>query len=68
MEKTDLTVAQVASICDCHRNTVLKYEREGYIRSLRDCNNFRRFSRREALKLKRILSIRGVPVEGGKSR
>ncbi len=54
----EFTVAQVANFCGCHRCTVLNYENRGYIRSLRDCNNFRRFPRREAKKLKEILSIR----------
>jgi DNA-binding transcriptional MerR regulator len=57
----ELTVAQVADFCGCHRCTVLNYEARGYIRSLRDCNNFRRFPRREAKKLKEILSIRKPP-------
>ncbi len=49
---------QVAKIANCHRNTVLKYEREGFISSLRDNNGFRRFTKQDALKLKQILEIR----------
>jgi DNA-binding transcriptional MerR regulator len=58
-----LNVAQVAKIANCHRNTVLHYERRGFIRSRRDANNFRRFRREDALRLKQILKIRR-PVEG----
>jgi len=58
MGKTDLTVAKVAEIGECHRNTVLAYEKRGLIRGLRDRNGFRRFSLDEALKLKRLLSTR----------
>ena len=58
----DLTVEQVASIARCHRNTVLNYERRGYIKPLRDHNNFRRYTKRDAMKLKQILEIR-KPVE-----
>ena len=53
-----LTVEQVARIAGCHRNTVLRYEKEGYISPLRDNNNFRRYTKQDALKLKQILEIR----------
>ena len=58
MSRTDLTVARVAAIAGCHRNTVLNYERRGFIRSQRDINGFRRYSLDEALRLKEILSGR----------
>lgn len=58
MTNTELTVAQVAQIASCHRNTVLRYERRGMIHSQRDVNGFRRFSLAEALKLKELLSTR----------
>jgi DNA-binding transcriptional MerR regulator len=54
----ELTVSEVAAFAGCHRCTVLNYENRGYIRSLRDVNNFRRFPRREAKRLKEILSLR----------
>ena len=57
-----LLTGQVARIANCHNNTVLKYEREGYISSMRDNNGFRRFTKQDALKLKSILEIR-KPVE-----
>lgn len=70
----DLTVAEVAKVADCHRNTVLRYEIKGLIRSERDLNGFRRFSLGEALKLKSLLSVRTdnsaygrVGCEGGLS-
>jgi DNA-binding transcriptional MerR regulator len=57
-EENFLNVSGVAKIANCHRNTVLKYEKKGLIRSRRNVNNFRRFSRSDAEKLKRILEIR----------
>ncbi len=54
----DLTVEQVAQFAGCHRNTVLRYEKEGYLNPMRDCNNFRRYSQRDAHKLKKLLGIR----------
>jgi DNA-binding transcriptional MerR regulator len=59
-----LTVDQVAAIAGCHRNTVLRYEGRGYIKSLRDNNQWRRYSKQDALKLKAILNIR-KPVRVG---
>jgi DNA-binding transcriptional MerR regulator len=58
MKKANLTVAQVAEVCGCHRNTVLNYERKGLIKAMRDHNNFRKYSLKETLKLKGILSKR----------
>lgn len=57
-EKYDLTVEQVAGIAGCHRSTVLRYEKEGYLIPMRDHNNHRRYARRDAMKLKDILNIR----------
>lgn len=54
----NLTVEEVAAIAGCHRNTVLRYEGQGYIKSLRDNNNYRRYSKQDALKLKEIINIR----------
>ncbi len=58
MEERSLTINEVAKIADCHINTVKNYEKRGYIKPLRDNNNFRRYSRQDALKLKKILAIR----------
>lgn len=58
MQDYDLTVEQVATIAGCHRNTVLNYEQRGFIRPMRDHNNYRRYSRRDAKKLGEILNIR----------
>jgi DNA-binding transcriptional MerR regulator len=63
----DLTVSQVADFCGCHRCTVLNYEARGYIQSLRDVNNFRKFPRSEAKKLKELLSLR-KPSDGVEAR
>jgi DNA-binding transcriptional MerR regulator len=54
----NLTVEQVARIAGCHRNTVLNYERYGYLKPFRDSNNFRRYTKQDALKLKQLLEIR----------
>ncbi len=56
--KFDLTVEGVAQFAGCHRSTVLKYERDGYLKPLRDCNNYRRYSQQDAHKLKKLLDIR----------
>ncbi|CAB5087155.1 hypothetical protein D3OALGA1CA_646 [Olavius algarvensis associated proteobacterium Delta 3] len=53
-----LTTGQVARVAGCHPNTVLRYEREGFIESRRDLNNYRRFTRQDAEKLRELLSIR----------
>ena len=58
MIEANMTVSEVAAYAECHRNTVLNYERQGYIQSLRDNNNFRRYTKSEAKKLKEILNIR----------
>jgi len=55
---TDLTISQVAEICNCHINTVKNYTERGYIQAFRDNNNFRRYSLADALRLKEILTIR----------
>ena len=60
--EANLTVNQVAEIAGCHRGTVLNYERRGYIKPLRDHNNFRRYTKRDAIKLKQIIEIR-KPLE-----
>ena len=56
--EANLTVNQVAEIAGCHRGTVLNYERRGYLKPLRDNNNFRRYTKQDALKLKQLLEIR----------
>ena len=54
----DLTVKEVAGIVGCHRNTVLRYEKDGYVSPMRDKNNYRRYSLQQALELKEILNLR----------
>lgn len=56
--KYDLTAEQVARIAGCHRNTVLRYEKDGYLSPMRDNNNYRRYSYQDAMKLKKIMNIR----------
>ena len=56
--KYDLTVKEVAGIVGCHRNTVLRYEKDGYVAPMRDKNNYRRYSLQQALELKNILNLR----------
>jgi len=58
MRETKLTISDVARIADCHINTVKNYEKRGYVKPLRDNNNFRRYSQQDALKLKKLLDIR----------
>lgn len=58
MQDYNLTVEQVATIAGCHRNTVLNYEQQGFIESMRDSNNYRRYSMQDAKKLREILNIR----------
>lgn len=54
----DLRICQVAKIADCHINTVKNHEKRGHIQPLRDINGFRRYSLKQALKLKEILATR----------
>ena len=56
--EANLKISEVAKIVGCHINTVLNYERRGFIKPLRDNNNFRRYPLQEALKLKEIFSVR----------
>ena len=56
--EANLTINQVAEIAGCHRGTVLNYEKRGFIKPLRDHNNFRRYTKRDAKRLKQILEIR----------
>ena len=58
MSDRNLRVCHVAEIANCHVNTVRAYERKGYIKALRDHNNYRWFTLQEAIKLKKILNIR----------
>ena len=58
MNEYNLTVKEVARILGCHRNTVLRYEKYGYVSPMRDKNNYRRYSLRQAYKLKEILNLR----------
>ena len=59
----DLMVSQVAEIAGCHRLTVLNYTIKGYLKPMRDHNNFRRYTKQDALKLKQLLEIRR-PADG----
>jgi DNA-binding transcriptional MerR regulator len=54
----NLTVGEVAEIVGCHRNSVLRYEKEGYVSPKRDRNNYRRYSLQQALKFKKIFNLR----------
>jgi DNA-binding transcriptional MerR regulator len=58
MQERKLKMDQVAKIAGCHRNNVLNYEQRGFISSMRDHNNHRRYSHQDANKLKEILNIR----------
>jgi DNA-binding transcriptional MerR regulator len=54
----NLNVDQMAKVAGCHRNTVLNYEKEGFITPVRDHNNHRRYTLEQALKLKKLFEIR----------
>ena len=54
----DLTVSQVAEFAGCHKRTVLNYTKRGYLKPMRDHNNFRRYTKEDAEKLKQLLAIR----------
>ena len=54
----NLSVSEVAEIVGCHRNTLLRYEKDGYVSPMRDNNNYRRYSLQQALELKKILNLR----------
>jgi DNA-binding transcriptional MerR regulator len=58
MTKGDLSVASVARVAECHRNTVLRYTEKGLIRASRDANGFRWYELSEALKLRNLLNKR----------
>ena len=58
MTDSNLRVCHVAEIANCHVNTVRTYERKGYIKAMRDHNNYRWFTLQEAIKLKKILNVR----------
>jgi len=63
--QANLKVTDIARIAQCHRNTVLNYERKGVIQSQRTVNGHRRFSVDDALRLKRILSALWPSKTGG---
>ena len=50
MREASLTICDVARIAGCHMNTVRNYEKRGFIKPMRDNNNFRRYSLRQAKK------------------
>ena len=56
--KYDLTIKEVAEIVGCHRNTLIRYEKGGYVSPMRDNNNYRRYTLQQALKIKKILNLR----------
>jgi DNA-binding transcriptional MerR regulator len=51
-------IGEVAEKVACHRNTILKYEREGFIEPVRDRNGCRWFTPQEIIKIKAILKLR----------
>lgn len=58
MANFQLTVAEVTRLAGCHRSTVVRFEERGYISSRRDHNNFRRYSKSDAKKLRTLLRLR----------
>ena len=53
-----LTIKDVAEIVGCHRNTLIRYEKGGYVSPMRDNNNYRRYTLQQALKIKKIRNLR----------
>lgn len=58
MSDYDLTISEVSKIADCHINTVKNYEAKGFIKSMRDANNFRRYRRQDAIRLREVIELR----------
>ncbi len=54
----ELTIAEVARLCDYHPNTVRRWTAKGIIICRRDIKNYRKYSLSEALKLKRFLNAK----------
>jgi DNA-binding transcriptional MerR regulator len=59
----ELKVADVARIANCHRLTVIAYERRGILKPTRNIQNHRRFSSEDAQKLKALLALRQLVDE-----
>lgn len=53
-----LTVSEVAKILEINKNTILYYDREGIIHSIRDNNNYRYYHKNQIKNFKAILSLR----------
>lgn len=53
-----LTVSEVAKILGINKNTILYYDREGIIRSIRDSNNYRYYHKNQIKNFKAVLSLR----------
>lgn len=53
MDKPRFTVSEVAEHLGVHRDTIYRWERSGKIKSRRDRNNYRVYSKEAIEKLKR---------------
>jgi DNA-binding transcriptional MerR regulator len=53
-----MTVNGVAQLVGCHRETVLNYEKRGFLKAFRDHNGYRRFTKQEAEKLRLLIEFR----------
>lgn len=61
MEKKHLlTVSEVAKILDVNKNTILHYDREGLVKSIRMDNNYRYYHEAQIENFKIIISLRKI--------
>jgi len=51
-------IGYVARFVGCHPNTLKGYEEQGYVKPIRDSNGFRRYTRAEMERLKKIYEIK----------
>lgn len=60
-----LTVGEVAKILGVNKNTIIHYDREGLVKSVRSDNNYRYYHRKQIEDFKEILSLRkmGFSIE-----
>ena len=51
-------IGYVSREIGCHPNTLKAYEEQGYVAPIRDSNGFRRYTRTQIERLKRIYEIK----------
>ena len=53
-----LTISEAAKLLNCHRLTLINWEKRGLIQPARDINNFRRYSREQIEDLRKLFDLR----------